>query len=182
MKNKANFNSVKLTATSYSERAYNDLSPKTQNGTKPNKANLKPISNILTLFVRSFGSLQGASLRSSEVVRVVRRAMDDWPATPQGDKRTTKTSLFSGMTPIPQKLFYGKRTQFRQPNSTANSCNKVTYNALRPKGNEPKRTQLKPIKANLFVLLLSTFYRSTLSGQRPATQTNPIFPREYKHI
>ena len=47
--------------------------------------------NILTLFVRSFGSQQGVSLRPSEVVQMVRQAMDDWLTTPPGSKRTTKT-------------------------------------------------------------------------------------------
>ncbi|MCK5581605.1 MAG: hypothetical protein KAJ18_10085 [Candidatus Omnitrophica bacterium] len=41
MKNKANFNSAKLTVTSCSTVNYNDLSPKTQNGTKPIKANFR---------------------------------------------------------------------------------------------------------------------------------------------
>ncbi|HEG44428.1 MAG TPA: hypothetical protein ENH94_10305 [Phycisphaerales bacterium] len=43
MKNKANFNSIKLTVTSCDTVIYNALSPKTQNGTKPNKANPNPI-------------------------------------------------------------------------------------------------------------------------------------------
>ena len=135
MKNKVNFNSVKLTATSYSERAYNDLSPKTQNGTKPNKPNLKPISN------------------------------------------TIKPSLFSEESANPQNLFFAKRTQFQGVKSVASNCYRKVYNALQSKGNEPKRTQLKPIKpnpnpikANFPAALLSTFYRSTLSGQRPAAQ------------
>ncbi|HEG44148.1 MAG TPA: hypothetical protein ENH94_08890 [Phycisphaerales bacterium] len=110
MKNKANFNSVKFTATSYNTVVYNASQPKPKNGTKPNKANPKPI--------------------------LARR--------PPGVVTSTKTGNSANL----QKLFFAKRTQFRQPNSTATACNKVTYNALRPKGNEPKRTQLKPIKAN----------------------------------
>ena len=43
MKNKANFNNVNLTANPYGIEVYNDLQPKTQTGTKPIKANLKPI-------------------------------------------------------------------------------------------------------------------------------------------
>ena len=137
------------------------------------KMNIKLLKNqvyILTLFVRSFGSLQGASLRPSEVVRVVRRAMDDWPATPQGSKRTTKMeknviicefmtkkqyfkfdikpSLFSGMIPISQKLFYGKRTQFKH---LFNIYNPSFYNDLQrffSKKSKTKRTQTNPIKAN----------------------------------
>ena len=44
MKNKANFNSTKFTATTCGIGGYNVFPPKTKNGTKPNKANLKPIS------------------------------------------------------------------------------------------------------------------------------------------
>ena len=47
MRNKANFNRPNLTANPCSRYTYNDLHPKTQNGTKPNKANLKPIPNTL---------------------------------------------------------------------------------------------------------------------------------------
>ena len=43
MKNEANFNNLNSTATTCPAMAYNDLSPKTQNGTKPNEANLNPI-------------------------------------------------------------------------------------------------------------------------------------------
>ncbi len=41
MKNEANLKSQKFTATSCSIGGYNVLNPKTQNGTKPNKANLR---------------------------------------------------------------------------------------------------------------------------------------------
>ena len=99
MKNEANLNNRKFTPTPYNIGGYNDFHPKTQNGTKPNEANLKPISEM------------------------------ENPRLPKDKKN-------------------GKRTQFRQPNSTATSCYKETYNALQPKRNEPKRTQLKPIKAN----------------------------------
>ena len=46
MKNEANLNSQKFTATPYNIGGYNDFHPKTQNGTKPNEANLKPISEM----------------------------------------------------------------------------------------------------------------------------------------
>ena len=107
MKNKANFNSPKFTATSYSTVVYNAFPQKTKNGTKPNKANLKPISNTL------------------------------------------KPSLLLGEPAISQNLFYGKRTQFQRVKSVASNCYRKVYDALLQKRNEPKRTQLKPIKANL---------------------------------
>ncbi len=47
MKNKANFKDPNLTATYYGTVGYNVSHPKTQNGTNPNKANLKPISNTI---------------------------------------------------------------------------------------------------------------------------------------
>ncbi|HEG42795.1 MAG TPA: hypothetical protein ENH94_01985 [Phycisphaerales bacterium] len=59
MKNEANLNSQKFTATPYNIGTYNALSPKIKNGTKPNeakrsqfKANLKH-PKILTLFGRT---------------------------------------------------------------------------------------------------------------------------------
>ena len=91
MRNEANLNSQKFTATPYNIGGYNDSHPKTQNGTKPNEANFFTTSN--PIFVRNFGSGQGVSLRPSEVVRVVRRAMDDWLTTPPGAKRTTKNTI-----------------------------------------------------------------------------------------
>lgn len=45
MKNKANLNRQKFTATSCSTVNYNDFSPKTQNGTKPNKANFRQVAS-----------------------------------------------------------------------------------------------------------------------------------------
>ncbi len=45
MKNEANLNSSNIVTTSYSKMVYNSLPTKTKNGTKPNEANLKPISN-----------------------------------------------------------------------------------------------------------------------------------------
>ena len=80
---------------------------------KMNTKLLKNQVNILTLFARSFGFLQGAGLRSSEVVRVVRRAWPTLPATPQGSKRlvtacgkqgTIKTSLFPGKASFSRTL------------------------------------------------------------------------------
>ena len=41
MKNETNLNSLKSTLTTYDRGTYNVLHPKTQNGTKPNKANSK---------------------------------------------------------------------------------------------------------------------------------------------
>ena len=43
MKNEANLNSVKLTATPCDRVTYSVSHPETQNGTNPNEANLKPI-------------------------------------------------------------------------------------------------------------------------------------------
>ena len=43
LRNEPNFNIAKLTATSRSTVVYNASHPKPQNGTNPNKANLKPI-------------------------------------------------------------------------------------------------------------------------------------------
>ncbi len=39
LRNKPNFNDLNITVTSYGTTAYNDLHPKSQNGTNPNKAN-----------------------------------------------------------------------------------------------------------------------------------------------
>ncbi len=48
MKNKANLTRLNLTANSCSRGGYNVLRAKPQNGTKPNKANLTPISKWRT--------------------------------------------------------------------------------------------------------------------------------------
>ena len=44
MKNEANLKPNKFTANPYSRGTYSDLRPKTQNGTKPNKANLHQVA------------------------------------------------------------------------------------------------------------------------------------------
>ncbi|HEG44243.1 MAG TPA: hypothetical protein ENH94_09365 [Phycisphaerales bacterium] len=179
MKNKANLSNQKFTANPCGMEVYNDLQPKTQNGTKPNKANFFTTPNLL--FVRSFGFLQGASLRSSEVVQVVRRAMDDWLATPQGSKRATKTSFFSGEPAFLQNLFLRNKANFNSVKLTATSYNTVAYNTSKTKpknganpnkpnqsqfqnpqnrrlsevltkGNKPKQTQFKPNLAWFIVL------------------------------
>jgi hypothetical protein len=46
MRNKANLNKPKFTPTHCSRSTYGDLRPKSQIGTKPNKANLNPISKM----------------------------------------------------------------------------------------------------------------------------------------
>jgi hypothetical protein len=117
MKNKANSNRQKFTATPCNIGGYNVFSPKTKNGTKPNKANLRQSR-------RSLGE-------------------DGKPIS-----NTAKPSDIPGKGAFPQKLFFAKRTQFERPKSVASNCYRKVYNALLPKGNEPKRTQLNPIKAN----------------------------------
>ncbi len=97
-----------------------------------------------TLFVRSFGFLQGASLRPSEVVRVVRRAMDDWLTTPPGSKRTTKTLLFSGEPANPSTLIWRNEPNFNTSNIIVTSYITVGYNDFFQ--NSTKKTN--PIKAN----------------------------------
>ena len=98
---------------------------------------------ILTLFVRSFDSLQGIGLRSSEVVRVVRRAMGDWPATPQGSKKTTKT----GKNVKSENKNMKNKANLNSPKFTATSYSTKVYNALQPKtqnGTKPNKANLKP--------------------------------------
>ena len=116
-----------------------------------NKTKLNDQVNILTLFVRSFGFLQGASLRPSEVVQVVRRAMDDWLATPQESKRTTKPSLLLGEPANSSTLICKNEPNFPDPGNTATPCSSSPYNDLLPEfrqkkrtQNETKRTQFKP--------------------------------------
>ena len=96
------------------------------------------------LFVRSFGFRQGDSLRPSEVVRVVRRAQDDWLATPPGGKRTTKTKKS-----VKSETKNMKNEANLKPNNlTATSCGRVTYNDFYPKtqnGTKPNEANLKPI-------------------------------------
>ena len=67
MKNEANFNSLKLTATTCNIGGYNDSHPKTQNGTKPNEANFftspRPHFNA-ELFAGNAHYLQNLFLRN----------------------------------------------------------------------------------------------------------------------
>ncbi len=116
---------------------------------------------ILTLFVRSFGFQQGICLSGNRRLQKLGLAtfrpkaglylsLFLRQATPQGSKRTTKTSLLLGEPANSKKLFYGKRTQFQGVKSVASNCCRKVYDALLRKRNEPKRTQLKPIKANFF--------------------------------
>ncbi len=66
--------------------------------------------------MRSFGFLQGASLRSSEVVRVVRRAMDDWPANTAGEQKNHKNGKTADFEWYPsKKQKNAKQSQFQQP-------------------------------------------------------------------
>ena len=147
MKNKANFKSIKSTVTTCSMGTYNDLHPKTQNGTKPNKANL-PVA--------------------------AKRSEDGKPIS-----NTLKPSLFSGKDAFSQKLFFAKRTQFQRVKSVASNCYRKVYDALLQKRNEPKRTQLKPIKANYFMVNLAISAQPTPENKpKPnpiQTQTKPIF-------
>ena len=62
----------------------------------------------------------------------------------------TRPSPFPDKPALPQKLFYGKRTQFKRPKSPTNNCYRKVYNDHLPKVNEPNRTQLKPIFARNF--------------------------------
>ena len=80
---------------------------------------------------------------------------------------TIKPSLSSGMIPISQKLFYGKRTQFERPKSAASNYSKTVYNALLPKGNEPKRTQSKPILARNFFRKSPVFQKNLNMKSKP---------------
>ena len=63
--------------------------------------------------------------------------------------KARKPSDIPGKDAFSQKLFFAKRTQFERPKSVASNCCRKVYDALQTKRNEPKRTQLKPIKANL---------------------------------
>ena len=80
-------------------------------------------------FVRSFVSLQGNSLRPSEVVQVVRRAMDDWQTTPQGSKRTTKT----GKNVKSETKNMKNKANFKDVYLAATSYNERVYNVSQPK-------------------------------------------------
>ena len=55
-RNKPNFNTSNITATSYSTVGYNAFQRITKNGTNPNKANPKPISNTTKPSLFSGGS------------------------------------------------------------------------------------------------------------------------------
>ena len=130
---------------------------------------LKNLVYILTLFVRSFGSPQGAGLRSSEVVRVVRRAMDDWPVTPQGSKRTTKMqksvnncekmtktkafesttkpSLFLGKPSFLLPLICKSKPNFKSLELSASTCKRKGYNHFFPKTNKKTKPNPNPIQS-----------------------------------
>ncbi len=49
LRNKPNFNDLNITVTSYGTTAYNDLHPKSQNGTNPNKANQSQFQSLRSL-------------------------------------------------------------------------------------------------------------------------------------
>ena len=105
-----------------------------------NKTKFNNKLHILSLFVRSFGSLQGAGLRPSEVVQVVRRVMDDWPATPQGSKRTTKP----GNSCVFKITFSGKQTQFPNSENHCKLLQKRNLQRFTPPNPQKKQTQSKP--------------------------------------
>ncbi len=107
---------------------------------------------ILTLFVRSFGSLQGTCLRPSDVVQVVRRAMDDWSVTPQGGKRTTKTTQrgkprFSSQTQT-KNFFMESKANFGNSEINASAYGRGAYTNLHPQTHKKSKPNPKPIKAN----------------------------------
>ncbi len=106
--------------------------------------NTKTLNNQV-YFVRSFGSLQGTGLRPSEVVQVVRRAMDDWPVTPQGSKGTTKTGSFQEIPVFLKKLFLGSKPNFLNPRITTTTCKRGTYNDFHPQTNQKSKPNPNPI-------------------------------------
>ena len=67
-------------------------------------------------------------------------------------------------------LFLGFKPNFPTQRNTANSCSGGTYNNLLPELRQKNKPKTNPNKPNFPAALLSTFYRPTLSGQRPAAQ------------
>ncbi|HEG43316.1 MAG TPA: hypothetical protein ENH94_04620 [Phycisphaerales bacterium] len=127
---------------------------------------MKKQQKILTFFVRSFGSLQGTGLRPSEVVRVVRRAMDDWPATPQGSKRTSKT----GNHVISEHKKMKNEANFNSIKLTVTSCSRGGYNDFAPKtqnGANPNKANLKPISARSFFRESLGLQKNLFMGSKP---------------
>ncbi len=120
LRNEPNFNNANSTANPYSSDIYNDLQPKPKNGTNPNEANFK----------------KEKPQHSSET------QTKNFFMESKANFRNANSPVFQNNKKS------GKRTQFQGVKSAASNCCRKVYNALLPKGNEPKRTQLKPIKAN----------------------------------
>ena len=114
--------------------------------------------------MRSFGFLQGACLRPSEVVRpvvsevelVVRRAWPTFPVTPQGDKRTTKTripSCFPGEPALLRNLFLRNEPNFTIAEINISNCIRGIYNDFQTKlkigtnPNEPNQSQFQSLRS-----------------------------------
>ena len=78
---------------------------------------------------------------------------------------TPKTSLLPDKPANLKKLFFAKRTQFERPKSVASNCYRKVYDALLQKGNEPKRTQLKPINPiQTQWYILSGYFRAVFTS------------------
>ncbi len=99
-----------------------------------------------TIIVRSFGSWQGVSLHPSEVVQVVRRAMDDWLTTPPGSKRTTKTSLLPGEPSFLLPLICKSKPNYEHLDVNITVCNKKVYNDFSLKIYQKSKPNPNPIQ------------------------------------
>ena len=168
MRNKANLKDRKLNTTHYGTGGYDDFSPKTKNGTKPIKANLKPISKPHF----SAELLSDTRLRQGPPAGV-QVYVEDWTAAVQRSSRKKKPLK----SPRGAKI---KNTKSK-PNFGNHQFTSTTYNnsSLKPaeKAN-PIQTQCKP-KANpisqSFYCHLPTVLLSQTKGPQP--DQNPICPK-----
>ena len=136
MKNKANFTSLKITASPYSRTTYNYLSTKTQNGTKPNKANLKPILARRPVGVVVFNKKR----------KIPPLNPNPYPLTPNN----RIPSLFPDKPLKSHNLFMGFKPNFPDQRNTANSCCESAYSNLLPKFRQKNKPNTNPNKANFF--------------------------------
>ncbi len=126
MKNKANFKSIKFTTTPCNIGGYSDLHPETQNGTKPNKANLRQSR-------RSLGE-DGNPILARRPVGVVIFT------------NTTKHSLLLGEPSFLEQLFLESKPNFPNPRPILTRETERAYNNLRPQNHKKSKPKANPIQ------------------------------------
>ncbi|HEG42847.1 MAG TPA: hypothetical protein ENH94_02245 [Phycisphaerales bacterium] len=148
MKNEANLNSQKFTATPYNIGTYNDFHPKTQNGTNPNEPNFKT----------PFPSPDSDG--------------GDKKCRAQATRR--ETSLFLGTPSFLLPLICKNKPNFQTQRNTATPCSGGTYNDFYPPAHKKSKPNSNPIKAN-FKTPKSKILRSLgEDGRNPFTSPLPF--------